>query len=308
VSRYVVTGAAGFIGSRLAEALLDRGDDVVAIDCFTDYYDPALKEANAARLDVVRVDLVEEPLDALLADADGVFHLAGQPGVRASWSDFPLYVRRNVLASERVFDGAARRSVRVVFASSSSVYGNAEAYPTPEDAVPQPISPYGITKLGCEHLAAAFVQARGLDCVVLRYFTVYGPRQRPDMAFARLIEAAATGGPFELYGDGSQTRGFTYVDDAIAATLAAMEGAGSHAVYNVGGGSEASMREVLAIVEQLAGRPIDVRIQSDAPGDVRRTAADTTRIRRELGWQPAVALDEGLKAQFEWTLGRVGAR
>src|SRR5438874_9286623 len=195
--RYLVTGSAGFIGSHLAEALQGLGHDVVGLDCFTDYYDPALKEENARGLDVRRVDLAEDEL--AFAGFDGVFHLAGQPGVRSFGDVVPLYVRRNVLATHRVFEAAASAGVRVVFASSSSVYGDAERYPTPEDAIPQPISPYGVTKLTCEHLAHAYERGFGLDVVALRYFTVYGPRQRPDMAFARILEALRDGRPFELF-------------------------------------------------------------------------------------------------------------
>jgi len=186
--RYVVTGAAGFIGSQLADTLARAGHDVAGVDCFTDYYDVAEKEENARGLDVRRLDLAEEPLD--LDGVDGVFHLAGQPGVRSFGDVFPLYVRRNLLATHRVLEAAAAAGVRVVFASSSSVYGDAEAYPTSEDAVPQPISPYGITKLGCEHLARAYATGFGLDAVALRYFTVYGPRQRPDMGFHKFLRAA----------------------------------------------------------------------------------------------------------------------
>jgi nucleoside-diphosphate-sugar epimerase len=183
--KYVVTGAAGFIGSQLAERLLELGHEVAAVDCFTDYYGPALKEENAARLDVARIDLAETDLE--LDGVDGVFHLAGQPGVRSFGDVFEEYVRRNLLASRRVFEAAAAAGVRVAFASSSSIYGDAEAYPTSEDAEPRPISPYGITKLGCEQLAYAYAQGFGLDVVVLRYFTFYGPRQRPDMALARIV-------------------------------------------------------------------------------------------------------------------------
>ena len=219
--KYVVTGAAGFIGSQLAERLLESGHEVLAVDCFTDYYDPALKEENAAELDVARIDLAETDLE--LDGVDGVFHLAGQPGVRSFGDVFEEYVRRNLLASRRVFEAAAAAGVRVVFASSSSIYGDAEAYPTSEDAEPRPISPYGITKLGCEQLAYAYAQGFGLDVVVLRYFTFYGPRQRPDMALARIVDALARGASFELYGDGLQSRSFTYVADGIEATIAAMQ-------------------------------------------------------------------------------------
>ncbi len=302
--RYVVTGAAGFIGSHLAEALHAAGHDVGGIDCFTDYYDPALKEENAAGLEVARLDLAEDPLD--FAGCDAVFHLAGQPGVRSFGDVFPLYLRRNLAASQRVFEAAVRAGVKVVFASSSSIYGDAEAYPTPEDTVPRPISPYGITKLGCEHLAAAYAKSFGLDVVVLRYFTVYGPRQRPDMAFARLVEALARGTAFELYGDGTRSRGFTYVDDAVAATIAALR-APAGAVYNVGGGAEATMREAIALLERLSGRSLDVVYGPPAAGDVKRTAADTSRIRTDLGWEPRVALEEGLTAHWSWACARVAA-
>ena len=301
--RYLVTGAAGFIGSHLAEALAARGDEVVGIDSFTDYYDPALKEENARGLEVRRVDLAAETLD--LAGVEGVFHLAGQPGVRSFGDVFELYVTRNVLASQRVFDAAAGAGVRVVFASSSSVYGDAERYPTPEDAVPEPISPYGITKLAGEHLASAYAKGFGLDVVTLRYFTVYGPRQRPDMAFARIVRALEEGTPFELYGDGSQSRGFTYVGDAVAATIAAMER--GRGLYNVGGGAEATMLEAIRAAEEASGRTLDVRAVPAATGDVRRTAADVSRIRADLGWEPRVGLAEGLRSQWEWASTRVGA-
>jgi UDP-glucuronate 4-epimerase len=303
--RYVVTGAAGFIGSHLAEALRETGHEVVAIDCFTDYYDPALKEENARGLDVLRLDLAEDPLD--FRGVDGVFHLAGQPGVRASFQDFAAYLSRNVLATQRIFEAAAAAGTRVVFASSSSVYGDAERFPTPEHVVPAPISPYGITKLACENLERAYVKSVGLDAVTLRYFTVYGPRQRPDMAFTRIVTALAEGRPFELYGDGSVSRGFTYVDDAVHATVASMERAPAGAVYNVGGGTEATVAEVIAQCERIAGRALDVRMLPPAAGDPRRTAADTSRIRTELGWEPSVGLEQGLQAQWEWASKRVAA-
>ena len=271
--RYAVTGAAGFIGSHLADALVARGDDVVGIDSFNDYYDPALKEENAAALDVRRLDLARDEID--LAGIDGVFHLAGQPGVRSFGDVFGLYVERNVLASQRLFEAAARDGVRVVFSSSSSVYGEAESYPTPEDAPPAPLSPYGITKLTCEHLVRAYARSFGLDAVVLRYFNAFGPRQRPDMAFAKVVNALASGSSFDLYGDGEQTRGWTYVADVVDATIRAMEsGSGT---YNVGGGLEASLRDAIGVLERLGGRELDLREQPPVPGDQRRTNADTTR-------------------------------
>ena len=302
--RYAVTGAAGFIGSHLARELVSRGHEVLGIDCFTDYYDTALKEENAEGLDVARLDLAHDALD--FRGFDGVFHLAGQPGVRSFGDLFDLYLTRNVLASQRIFEAAARDGVRMVFSSSSSVYGEAEAYPTPEDALPRPLSPYGITKLACEHLARATTASFGLDVVVLRYFNAYGPRQRPDMAFTRIAFALAEGRPWDLFGDGEQTRSFTYVSDVVEATIIAMERGGG--TYNVGGGTEVSMRTAIGLFEQLAGRPLDVREHPAVPGDQRRTKADTTRIHAELGWRPTTELAEGLRAQWEWAAARVAAR
>jgi UDP-glucuronate 4-epimerase len=303
--RFVVTGAAGFIGSHLTEALLAHGDEVVAVDSFTDYYDPALKEDNAAAFAVARVDLATD--DLALDGFDGVYHLAGQPGVRASFEAFDDYVRRNLLATQRVFESAARSGARVVFASSSSVYGDAETYPTAEEARPSPLSPYGVTKLGCEQLAHAYARNFGLDAVLLRYFTVYGPRQRPDMALARMVDALARGSSFELYGDGLQSRSFTYVADVVEATRGAMESAPAGALYNVGGGVEASVRDVIATLERVSGRTLEVVERPVAAGDVRRTAADTSRIERDLGWRATTALEDGLRAQWEWASVRVAA-
>ena len=302
--RYAVTGAAGFIGSHLAETLQEQGHDVVGLDCFTDYYDPQLKEENARALDVRRVDLAEDDLD--FAGLDGVFHLAGQPGVRSFGDVFPLYLRRNVEASRRVFEAAARDAVRVVFSSSSSVYGEAERYPTPEGTPTRPLSPYGITKLAAEQLARAYSRSFGLDVVVARYFNSFGPRQRPDMAFTRVAFALAEGRPFTLYGDGSQSRGWTYVSDIVDGTIAAMER--GHGTYNVGGALEASMRDAIALLERVAGRSLELLVEPEVPGDQRRTMADTTRIRSDLGWEPRVGLEEGLSAQWEWASARVGAR
>jgi len=304
--RYLVTGAAGFIGSHLAEALVAAGHEVVGIDAFTDYYDPARKRENGAGLDVVEAELVTASLDLLLDGVDGVFHLAGQPGVRASFGpDFELYVQRNVHASGRLFEAAAARGLRVVYASSSSIYGDAESYPTAEDALPQPISPYGVTKLCVEHLAYALERTTGLDAVGVRYFTVYGPRQRPDMAFTPLLESLAAGEPFRLFGDGSVSRSFTFVADAVAGTIAAMERGRSGALYNIGGGEEATMLEAIALAEEIAGRELVLERHAAAVGDVRRTRADVTKAESELGWAPSTSLRSGLEAQWAWVAGRV---
>jgi UDP-glucuronate 4-epimerase len=303
--KYVVTGAAGFIGSHLSEALRARGDEVVGVDCFTDYYDPALKEENAHGADVLRIDLAEDDLD--LVGVGGVFHLAGQPGVRSFGDAFPLYLRRNVLATQRVFQSAAAAGVRVVFASSSSVYGEAERYPTPEDTTPHPISPYGVTKLACEHLASAYRTGFALDAVSLRYFTVYGPRQRPDMFFRRVCDALAAGRAIELYGSGEQSRSFTEVGDVVAATIAVMDRGEPGATYNVGGGEEASLLDAIALLERISGRRLDLRRVDAAKGDVRRTKADVSRIRGALGWEPRVGLADGLARMWSWASGRVAA-
>jgi UDP-glucuronate 4-epimerase len=303
--RYLVTGAAGFIGSQLLQTLLERGHDAVGWDAFTAYYDPALKEENARDLPVARVDLAEDalPLDGF----DGVFHLAGQPGVASFGGVFPVYVRQNVLASQRLFEEAVAAGARVVVASSSSVYGDAETYPTPEDVVSRPISPYGITKLACEQLAGAYGSEFGLEFATVRYFTIYGPRQRPDMAFTRMVTCLAEGRPFELYGDGSQSRSFTYVEDAVDATIATMERAPRGAVYNVGGGTEVSMLEAVETLGRIAGRRLELMRRPRREGDAARTAADTTRIRTELGWEPVTPFEDGLAAQWRWAAARVAA-
>jgi UDP-glucuronate 4-epimerase len=303
--RYLVTGAAGFIGSQLLRTLRERGHDAVGWDAFTDYYDPALKAENARDLPVERVDVAEDDLD--LTGFDGVFHLAGQPGVASFGQVFPVYVRQNVLASQRLFEAAAGAGTRVVFASSSSVYGDAEAYPTPEDTTPAPISPYGITKLACEHLAHAYRSELGLDVVTVRYFTIFGPRQRPDMAFTRMVSCLAEGRAFELFGDGTQSRSFTYVDDAVEATMLAMERADSGVVLNVGGGEEVSMLDAIETLGRISGRRLELVSAPRRLGDSRRTAADTTRIRDALGWEARTPFEEGLAAQWRWAAARVAA-
>ncbi|MFO7571616.1 MAG: NAD-dependent epimerase/dehydratase family protein [Gaiellaceae bacterium] len=303
--RYVVTGAAGFIGSQLLRALLERGHDAVGWDAFTEYYASSLKEENAAGLPVERLDLVDSPFD--LVGVDGVFHLAGQPGVRSFGDVFPVYVRENVLATHRVLEAAAESDSRVVLASSSSVYGDAETYPTPESTIPRPLSPYGVTKLACEHLVSAYASQRGVDALALRYFTIFGPRQRPDMALARMIECVVEERAFELYGDGSQSRSFTFVDDAVEATILAMERGRAEAIYNVGGGGEVTMLEAIERLGSIAGRRLALVRTGRREGDARRTAADTTRIRDELGWVPTTPFSDGLEAQWRWAADRVAA-
>ena len=303
---YLVTGAAGFIGSHLSEALLERGDRVLGLDAFTDYYARADKEANLAGLrehpgfTLVEEDLNSADLPSLIAGSDGVFHLAGQPGVRGSFGDtFSTYLSDNLMATQRVFETAGRAGRRVVYASSSSVYGNAKSYPTTERSPVRPVSPYGVTKLCCEHLADSYADVLDLDAIGMRYFTVYGPRQRPDMATERICRALLSGDRFEVFGTGEQSRDVTYVLDAVSATMALMDRAPGRGVYNIGGGSETTLREIIETCERLSGRKLDAGYGEPAAGDVRRTAADCSLIREHVGWQPATGLEQGLQAQLD---------
>jgi UDP-glucuronate 4-epimerase len=305
----LVTGAAGFIGSTLVDALLDRGDTVRGVDCFTTYYDPARKAGNLEvalgnpSFELVRGDLRQTDLQALLDGVDLVFHLAAQPGVRLSWSEgFSDYVSHNVLATQRLLDAIVKHPVRrFVYASSSSVYGNTTSYPTREDALPAPHSPYGVTKLAGEHLCGLYAANWGLPTVALRYFTVYGPRQRPDMAINRLIEAALGRAAFPLYGDGSAVRDFTYVDDVVGANLAASQGTLTPGtVVNVAGGSAIAMSDLIAMVEEIAGCPIRLDRHPPQSGDVDRTGGSIDRCRELLGWSPRVPIEEGVARQFAW--------
>jgi UDP-glucuronate 4-epimerase len=310
--RYVVTGAAGFIGHHVCALLLQHGCEVDGVDSFTDYYDPALKRANElslrghARYRSHEIDLVTDSVDDLLDGADAVMHLAGQPGVRLSWADgFQVYVDRNITASQRLLEAARRTRVsRLVLASSSSVYGNASTFPTTETSPTLPFSPYGVTKLAMEHLARAYCENWGLPIVLLRYFTVYGPGQRPDMALYRFIAAAARGRPLPVYGDGEQVRDFTYVSDAAAATIAAAAGDVAPAsVLNVAGGSSSTVNEMVRLVGECMGCEIATRREAEQPGDVRVTGGAIDRARRVLHWEPRVLLQEGVGRQVAHQVG-----
>jgi UDP-glucose 4-epimerase len=304
----LVTGAAGFIGSHLSGALLDRGSEVTGLDNFTDYYPRSIKEANLAvnanrqgfRFVFGSVQHVD--LAALLEDKTHVFHLAAQAGVRKSWGrDFRTYTENNVEATQRLLEACVGRPLqRVVYASSSSLYGDTVPVPTREDALPQPVSPYGVTKLAAEQLCYLYFVNHGVPATSVRYFTVYGPRQRPDMAFNRFIKAALRGEPITLYGDGEQTRDFTYVDDAVAATIAAGERGVPGRAYNIGGGSRVTVNHVLEIIGALAGKPLDVRREPAQKGDMRDTWADTTLAAADLGFTPRVSLEQGIEAEYRW--------
>ena len=304
----LVTGAAGFIGSHLCEALVLRGFEVVGVDCFTDYYDPAIKRRNVRgllagpRFRLLELDLSTADLGALPDAPRWVFHQAAQAGVRASWGrEFESYARHNVLATQRLLERYRGTAVeRVVVASSSSVYGDAERLPTSETDLPRPFSPYGVTKLAAEHLALLYARNFGVPAVALRYFTVYGPRQRPDMGFHRFITALLHGRPITVYGDGEQTRDFTYVDDAVAANLAAAERGIQGRAYNIGGGSRVSVNHVLAELARIAGVTPILEHGAAQPGDPRDTGADIARARTDLAWSPTVSLAEGLARQVAW--------
>ena len=305
--RAVVTGAAGFIGSRLCARLLAEGHTVLGVDCLTPFYSPALKSANLARLsekwpetfESCAEDLSGADLAPLLGDADVVFHLAGQPGVRPSWGPgFDAYLRHNVAATQRLLEALRVRPARLVFASSSSVYGEARVLPVTEANPTEPVSPYGLSKLACEHLVRMYAALHGIEAVGLRYFTVFGPGQRPDMAFHRFIVAAMAGRPLEVLGDGGQSRDFTFVDDAVSATVAAAW-APPGSVYNVGGGCRATVNDVIGILSELVGGLSVVR-SARAHGDVRDTWADTTAARADLGWTPSTSLVTGLAAEVDW--------
>jgi UDP-glucose 4-epimerase len=307
--RALVTGCAGFIGSHLTESLLDDGHDVVGVDALTDNYTPDIKLRNLERaldFDAFRfrqVDLARARLDPLVDECDLVFHLAAEPGVRTSWgARFESYTRNNVVATQRLLERARRRPERrVVYASSSSVYGEAERLPTPEDTTPKPFSPYGVTKLAAEHLCALYHGNYGVASVSLRYFSVYGPRQRPDMAFNRFCQAALGREPITIFGDGGQTRDFTFVADVVAATrAAAVAPAATGRVYNVGGGARVSVNDALELIASFAARPLDVRYLETEHGDVRNTGADTATARAELGFEPATSVERGLLAEFDW--------
>jgi nucleoside-diphosphate-sugar epimerase len=312
----VVTGCAGFIGSHLSASLLDGGADVVGLDCFTDYYPRAVKESNLAPLrQQRRFRFVEDRLERmdlapLLDGATHVFHLAAQAGVRKSWGrDFRTYTVDNVDATQALLEAVKDRPIeRLVYASSSSVYGDAAAIPMREDERPQPVSPYGVTKLAAEHLCCLYHANFGVPAVSVRYFTVYGPRQRPDMAFHRFLRAALKGDPITLYGDGTQTRDFTFVADAVQATMAAGDRGAPGGVYNIGGGSRVSMNEVLTLLERVVGRPLDVRREPPQKGDMRDTYADTSRARGDLRFAPSVTLEEGLRAEKDWLAGLLASR
>lgn len=309
--RALVTGVAGFIGSTLAERLVATGADVVGIDCFTDYYPRAAKERNLSgliaqpRFRFVESRVQDADLSALLGDRTHVFHLAAQAGVRKSWGrDFMIYTRNNIEATQMLLEACVTLPIeRLVYASSSSVYGDQVAMPMREDALPRPVSPYGVSKLAAEQLCYLYYVNYGVPAVALRYFTVYGPRQRPDMGFHKFLRAAILGEPITRFGDGEQTRDFTFVADAVSATVAAATRGAPGRVYNIGGGSRVSVNHVLDIIGRVTRRRPLVTDDPVQKGDMRHTYADTSLARADLGFAPSIGLEEGLAAEHAWLTG-----
>ena len=306
--RVVVTGAAGFIGSHLCERLLAEGHEVVGIDSFSDYYARPVKEQNVeasrshSRFSLLETDLVDADLPRAVDGAQVVFHLAGQEGARPSWGDhFNRYVHDNIVATQKLLEALRETAVqRLVFASSESVYGDAEMFPTKESALPRPVSPFGMTKLAAEHLAMVYMRNFGIPVISLRYFTVYGPRQRPDMAFARFMDALVEDEEIEIYGDGEQTREFTYVSDVIEGTLKAASADVAGQIINLGGGSRVTLNRVLDTLEDVSRMKARRRYVPAAPGDLRHTGASINVARDRLEWEPRVSLREGLGRQWAW--------
>ena len=309
--RCLVSGAAGFIGSHLAERLVRDGHEVISIDCFLDYYPREVKEENLAGLKkspnfhFLEANLLELDLPALVQKTDFIFHLAAQAGVRASWGEsFSIYTENNIRATQRLLESCKGQKIsKFILASSSSVYGDAEEMPTSENSAPKPVSPYGLSKLACEHLCYLYWKNYKIPYLALRYFTVYGPRQRPDMAFHKFLRSALHGKEIEIYGDGNQTRDFTYISDIINATVKSISTDAVAESVNLGGGSPATIWQVLNIIEEITGKRVRLRHIEEQKGDVRHTCADITKAQRILGYAPQVRLGDGLRKQFLWQKG-----
>jgi len=305
--RYIVTGVAGFIGSHIAERLVSEGNKVIGIDSFTDYYSTKIKERNLRKLldstsfCLVKEDLLRVNFDRMLEGVKGIYHQAAQAGVRTSWgNDFKIYCDNNILATQRLLEAIKNTNIRLIYASSSSVYGDTEKIPMDENDRPMPVSPYGVTKLAGEHLCLLYHKNFGMDVVSLRYFTVYGPRQRPDMAFHKLIKAGLTNQEFVVYGDGSQTRDFTYIDDVVEANIRAFQKGKSGEVYNIGGGHRIDINSVIEKVSKLIGKNIKIKKIEKQKGDVKDTLSNTEKARNDFNYKPMFEIEEGLRLEAEW--------
>jgi nucleoside-diphosphate-sugar epimerase len=306
--RYLLTGVAGFIGSHLAERLLAQGDSVIGVDCFTDYYPRWIKEKNMAKLngkqnfEFIEADLKSIELKPLLGRVNSIFHLAAQAGVRSSWGkDFDHYLENNIKVTQRLLESMRDfPELKLVFASTSSVYGNTDQYPTPENAAKRPFSPYGVTKFACESLCYLYFKNFDVKATMVRFFTVFGARQRPDMAFHKFIRAALKGDPIGIYGDGSQTRDYTYIQDIITGAVAAMEKGRTGEAYNLGGGHQTQLMDAINLIFELCGKKTEIKYQAAQKGDVQETLADTTKARTELGYDPKGSVELGLKEEIGW--------
>jgi UDP-glucose 4-epimerase len=307
--KFVVTGACGFIGSHLCDRLIEAGHEVIGIDGFVPFYPREAKEQNIAKAKAsgrftLHETLIEraEDLPSLLEGATAIYHLAAQAGVRASWGDdFAGYVDHNVLGTQKLLEAAVTAGTsRVIYASSSSVYGDVKELPLRESMALSPVSPYGVTKLAAEHLVHLYGKASGLSVTSLRFFTVYGPRQRPDMAFHRFLKAVRDSQPITLYGDGEQTRDFTFISDLVDVLQASLVQGRPGLVYNVGGGQRISVLKVLETIASVTGREVRIDRQEGQKGDMRDTLADTTLAARDLGFVPKTPIATGLKAEWEW--------
>jgi nucleoside-diphosphate-sugar epimerase len=306
--KILITGAAGFIGSHLAEKLLAQGHQVVGIDNFLDYYPRWMKEKNLEEVhtrpgfEFIEADLLETDLVSLVKPLTGVIHLAAQAGVRASWGEnFRTYSDNNVLATQRLLEACRGEGIKkFIYASSSSLYGDTDDLPMREESILRPVSPYGVSKAAGEYLAYLYYRNFGLPTVSLRFFTVYGPRQRPDMAFHRFLKAGMEGKPLVVWGDGEQSRDFTYIDDIVQGCGRALEAGPDGTVYNIGGGSRRTLNEILEAMRRITGKPMEVNYQPVQKGDVRHTGASLEKIKKELGYQPQVSMMEGLEREWEW--------
>lgn len=306
--RCLVTGAAGFIGSHLCHRLLQDGITVQAVDCFTDYYARELKEANLAPLigregfTFIPEDLNRLDLPKLLNEVDSVFHLAAQAGVRASWGqNFSIYTQNNIESTQRLLEASKEADIqKFVYASSSSVYGDCPELPMRETSPTRPYSPYGVSKLAAEHLCLLYATNHNVPAVSLRFFTVFGPGQRPDMAFHKFFKAICLGEPITVYGDGQQTRDFTFVDDIVNANIAALNQGQPGEIYNVGGGHRRILKELFPLFEEISGREVRIQWETKQKGDVPHTSADISKAARDLGYAPRTALEEGLKQEWQW--------
>lgn len=308
--RVLVTGVAGFIGSHLAERLISGGNEVLGVDSFFDYYPKRIKENNLKGLltksgfKFIEGDICRLDLKSLIPRVDAVFHQAALAGVRSSWGErFGEYVNNNVLATQLLLEASKESDLKkFIYASSSSVYGDARDFPIMENSPVRPVSPYGVTKLAGENLASLYYTGYGVPTVSLRYFTVYGPRQRPDMAFHKFISAVMNGEEIEIYGTGEQTRDFTFVSDAVAANLEALESGKPGEIYNIGGGSRILLNDAIKIIEEVSGKAAKIKYTDTQRGDAKHTFADISKAEKDLSYSPSVDIREGISKHYDWLL------